>query len=76
MKATFEEINEWLAGKKVGNSKSKLNEFVAIVSGEHAGKNGSVISLETKGENPSYIVELESGNDVYVKQSEIEPKNT
>jgi len=72
MKATIKEINNWLAGDKVGNSKFNLNESVAIVSGEHEGKTGSVISLETKEENPSYIVELDTGQDIYVKQSEIE----
>ena len=76
MKATFDEINDWLAGKKVGNSEFSLNENVSIVFGDHAGKSGSVISLETNEETPGYIVELDSGHDVYVKQSDIKTKNT
>ena len=76
MKANLEDINSWMAGKQVGNSKYRLNENIKIISGEHIRKEGSVISLESVGENPSYIVELQSGDDVLVNQTDIESKNT
>ena len=47
------------------------NDFVLVVSGKYAGKLGSLVNvLELKPE-PKYIVELESGFDIEVFQSEI-----
>ena len=72
MKASIEQINKWLAGEVVEDSVFKLNDYVKIISGNNSGAVGSVISLETVGSNPTYLIELVSGEDANVKQSEIE----
>ena len=72
MKASIEQINKWLAGEVVENSMFKLNDDVKIISGNKYGAVGSVISLETVGTDPTYLIELVSGEDANVKQSEIE----
>ena len=72
MKASIEQINKWMAGEVVENSMFKLNDDVKIISGNNIGAVGSVISLETVGSDPTYLIELVSGEDANVKQSEIE----
>ena len=72
MKASIEQINKWMAGEVVENSMFKLNDDVKIISGNNIGAVGSVISLETVSSDPTYLIELVSGEDANVKQSEIE----
>ena len=50
----------------------KHNDPVRIVAGEHKGKNGSLVSVEELGEDPLFVLELESGFDIRVRQSNIE----
>ena len=47
------------------------NDFVLVVSGAHAGSKGSLASLISLTPEPTYILELESGFDVEIKQSEL-----
>ena len=71
MKAINEKIDKWMAGEMVGKSKFKLNDCVKIKSGEYIGAVGSVISLVTVDSDPIYLIELGTGKDVHIKQSEI-----
>jgi hypothetical protein len=48
----------WFRQEAVPGAAFRLNDYVAIVSGEHAGKFGSVISLLTLDPQPTYLVEL------------------
>ena len=47
------------------------NNLVRIAAGEHAGKSGSLVTVLTLAPEPSFVVELESGYDVRVLQSQL-----
>jgi len=47
------------------------NDFVLVVCGEHAGSKGSLAYLISLSSEPTFILELESGSDVEIKQSEL-----
>jgi hypothetical protein len=47
------------------------NDFVRITAGKHAGKAGSLVTVLKLSPEPLFIVELESGYDVQVTQSEL-----
>jgi hypothetical protein len=45
------------------------DELVTITEGEHTGNVGSVIAVESLGDDPVYLVEIDSGFEVPVAQS-------
>lgn len=47
------------------------NDFVLVVSGIHTGSKGTLASLISLTPEPIFILELESGFDVEIKQSEL-----
>ncbi|WP_143751320.1 hypothetical protein [Collimonas sp. PA-H2] len=47
------------------------NDYVKVVSGAHSEKFGSLVSLLELTPEPRFVVELESGFDVEVLQSEL-----
>ena len=47
------------------------NNFVRITDGEHSGKSGSLVTVLTLSPEPLFVVELESGYDVRVPQSDL-----
>jgi hypothetical protein len=47
------------------------NDYVQIVNGAHAGKSGSLVTVLRLTPEPLFVVELESGFDVEVCQSQI-----
>jgi hypothetical protein len=47
------------------------NDYVNIISGKHANKSGSLVTVVKLEPEPLFILELESGFDVEVYQSEI-----
>lgn len=48
------------------------NEYVKIIRGEHVGEKGSLVTVLALTPEPSFVLELETGRDVKVLQSEIE----
>lgn len=47
-----------------------VNDTVQVVVGEHSGRKGSVISVESIGSDPQYLVELgDVGEDVVLPSS-------
>ena len=72
MKPTIGQHNDFFAHRPIAGVRFKHNDYVRIVAGEHKGKNGSLISIEELTEDPLFLLELESGSDVYVRQSQIE----
>jgi transcription elongation factor len=72
MKPTMGQHNDFLAHKPIEGVCFEHNDYVRIVSGEHQGKNGSLVSVEELGEDPLFLLELDSGFDVHVRQSQIE----
>lgn len=47
------------------------NDYVHVVAGLHAGKAGSLVTVLVLEPEPRFILELDSGFDVEVVQSEI-----
>lgn len=47
------------------------DDLVLVLSGTHAGNKGSLVSLVSLAPEPIFILELESGFDVEIKQSQI-----
>jgi hypothetical protein len=48
------------------------NDFVRIVAGPHAGSAGSLVTVLAIAPEPRFVLELDSGFDIEVLQSEIE----
>lgn len=48
------------------------NDYVKVVSGAHVGDAGSIVSVEEIGSDPEFVVELESGEDAGIHQSNLE----
>jgi hypothetical protein len=47
-----------------------INDSVEVVSGEHAGRGGAVISIESGGNDPTYLVEFgDTGADALLVAS-------
>ena len=70
-----EEINDddWYAGQTVRGGRFRHNESVRVIAGEHAGKFGALISVESLKPEPVYLVELASGEgDVLLPDSDLE----
>ena len=64
--------NDFLAHRPVPGVTFEHDDYVRVVAGEHQGKSGNVISVEELGADPLYLLELEGGSDVQVRQSHIE----
>jgi hypothetical protein len=47
------------------------NDFVQVISGKYVGEKGSLVNVCKLQPEPKYILELESGYDIEVLQSEI-----
>ena len=47
------------------------NDYIRVIDGQYEGRNGSLISLEAITPEPIFLVELEDGGDVEVRQSEL-----
>lgn len=48
------------------------NDYVRVVSGELEGSSGSLVTVLELEPEPLFVLELETGFDVKVRQSEIE----
>jgi len=48
------------------------NDYVRVIAGPHSGSAGSLVAVLSLGPEPRFVLELESGVDVEVLQSEIE----
>jgi hypothetical protein len=72
MKPTMAQHNAFLARQQLPGVAFTHNEFVRVVSGERIGCTGSLASVEELGDDPLFVLELESGFDVRVRQSQIE----
>jgi ribosomal protein L24 len=72
MKPTLTQHNDFLAHRALPGVGFEHNDYVKVVSGEHRGDVGSIVSVEELGSDPLYIVELESVQDASIRQSELE----
>lgn len=68
----MDQHNDFLAHKPIEGVRFEHNDSVRIVAGEHKGKNGSLVGIEELGGDPLFVLELETGFDTRVRQSQIE----
>lgn len=66
---TPDPLNAWMAGHDLEGVQFRLNDAVEVVNGAEVGARGSVISLETLTDDPTYLVELSDGTDRTFPQS-------
>ena len=71
MKPSSNQHNDWFARISIPGVLFEHNDSVSVVDGEYTGENGSLISVEELGQDPVYLVELGSGKDVQVFQSQL-----
>jgi hypothetical protein len=64
--------NDFLAHKPIPGIRFEHNDSVRVISGEHQGKVGSLVCINSLVEYPVFTLELDSGFDIVVLQSEIE----
>jgi hypothetical protein len=66
--------DDWYAGRTVPGGRFRHNESVHVIAGEHAGKRGALISVESLKPEPVYLVELGSGEgDLLLPDSSLAP---
>jgi len=71
-RVTRKEIDElWFNSEPVPGAAFKLNDDVLIASGTFKGEGGAVISLLALEREPVYLVELSSGADAEVAESDL-----
>jgi hypothetical protein len=71
MKPTHQQHTDFLAHRSLPGVMFEHNAFVNVVGGEHSGAAGSIISVEELGDDPLYLVELASGQDTLISQSQL-----
>jgi hypothetical protein len=64
-----EQDKMWFDLELIPGTKFRLNDPVVIMQGSHQGQEGCVISLESLVDDPVYLVELESGEDIKIQES-------
>jgi hypothetical protein len=69
----LKEIDElWFSIQPLPGAAYKLNDGVGITSGEFKGERGAMVSPLALEPEPVYLVELSSGTDVKIWESELE----
>jgi hypothetical protein len=63
--------NDFVAHRPLPGLAFEHNASVAAIDGEYIGRSGSIISIEEFGDDPVYLVELESGVDVLIRQTQL-----
>lgn len=69
MRPNRDQLNAFLAHQPLPSVAYEHNAHVSVVGGEHTGDAGSLISIETLGHDPVYLVELESNIEALIPQS-------
>jgi hypothetical protein len=72
MKPTSQQSNDFFANEPLPGVLFGHNDSVRVLAGEQAGQLGALISIEELGQDPIYLVELASGIDAYIAQSQLE----
>ena len=71
MKIPQEIEDKFFAGLPTDKTKFAINAAVSILSGAHKGEAGSVISILSIEPQTKYLVELNSGMDIPVAESDL-----
>lgn len=69
---TSKDLNQaFLNRESVAGVEYQHNDYVRVIDGVNKGKNGSLISLLAIETEPTFLVELEQGGDIEVRQSQL-----
>ena len=71
MKLNHSQHNDFLAHRPLAGVRFEHNTYVQVVGGDHLGDAGSVVSVEQLGDDPVYLVELESNQESLIPQSHL-----
>ena len=71
MKPTSDEQNDFFAHRPITGVAFEHSNSVLVVSGVHRGATGEIISIEELSDDPAFLVELSSGQDVVIRQSQL-----
>jgi hypothetical protein len=74
--ATAELGQRFLNREPIPGVRFHHNDRVQITSGEHLGKIGWLVTVLQVDPEPKYILELESGSNVHVLQSQLRDADT
>ena len=74
MKPTHEQHVEFLSGALLPGLSFRHDDRVLVVGGTHIGALGNLVSVEATGDDPEYLVELDSGQDARIAQSALRPQ--
>jgi hypothetical protein len=69
MKPSFRQHNDFLAHKPLPGVSFEHDDRVHVITGPHVGDTGNIVSVEELGEDPLYLVELDTGHDQLIGQS-------
>ena len=61
----------WFSFQTVPGAAFKLNDSVSVEAGELKGERGNVVALLALRPEPRYLVELSSGSDAEIAESEL-----
>lgn len=61
----------FLDRERIVGVKFQHNDYVRVIDGPYTGMNGSLVSLEAIESEPIFLVELEEGGDVEIRQSHL-----
>jgi hypothetical protein len=68
---TPQQLQDFLDGQPLPGVAFAHDDLVTIGAGEHAGNVGSILAVVALGDNPVYRVEIDSGFEVDVAQSDL-----
>jgi|RhisoiCoNPM_1038542.scaffolds.fasta_scaffold07131_2 hypothetical protein len=71
MKPSQDQHNDFFAHRPLPGVALEHNDSVEVIAGEHAGEGGSIVSVEQLGTDPAYLIELGSGKDAVIFQSQL-----
>lgn len=74
MKPTPTQRDDFLAYRPVPGLTFALNDYVNVIVGELAGESGTVTSLEEIGQDPVYLVKLDSDKYALLPASFLQPE--
>lgn len=75
MKPTPVQREDFLANKPIAGVGYGHGDYVNVIAGEQAGSTGAVVGIEELGDDPRYLVELESGPSIIVAASDLQPES-
>ncbi len=68
-KSTAQQQEDFTANRPLPGVHFAHDDLVEITNGEQAGNVGSLVALAALGDDPVYVVEIDSGFEVEVAQS-------